>query len=106
MDHELNHFKGENENLRNTNDELRVQMKNLKMKDKLLAQESETAKNKKERNIQVKSKEKDAPVIQTTNECGIEKLMKKKIDDDKATLSEYQRLKSMYDRVQGNSNVE
>ena len=106
MDHELNHFKGENENLRNTNDELRVQMKNLKMKDKLLAQESETAKNKKERNIQVKSKEKDAPVIQTTNECGIEKLMKKKIDDDKATLSEYQRLKNMYDRVQGNSNLD
>ena len=105
VDHELNYFKGENENLRNTNDELRVQMKNLKMKDKLLAQGSETAKNKKERNTQVKSKEKDAPAIQTTDESGIEKLMKKKIDDDKATLSEYQRLKYMYDRVQGNSNV-
>ena len=61
-------------------------MKNLKMKDKLLAQGSETAKNKKERNTQVKSKGKDAPIIQTTDESGIEKLMKKKIDDDKATI--------------------
>ena len=31
----------------------------------------------------------------------IAKLMQKKIDDDKANLSKYQRLKSMYDRVQG-----
>ena len=79
-----------------------MQMKNLKMKDKLLAQDSETAKGKKERKALMKSKEEDASATQATNEGGIEKLMKKKIDDDKATLSEYQRLKSMYDRVQGN----
>lgn len=106
MEHELNHFKGENEHLKNTNGELRVQMKNLKMKDKLLTQDSETAKVKKERKILMKSKEKDACATQATKEGGIEKLMKKKSDDDKATLSEYQRLKSMYDRVQGNSNVQ
>ena len=73
-------------------------MKNLKMKDKLLAQ-SLAAKNKKERNIQVKSKEKDA-LLSKRRTNGYREINEEEDDDDSHV--QYQRLKSMYDRVQGN----
>ena len=70
MDHELNHFKGKMRNLRNTND------KGADEKLSFNSGKSETIKTRR-RNIQVNPKEKDAPVIQTTEQMASEKLMKR-----------------------------
>ncbi len=122
----LNHFKSENENLKNMNNDLKVQLKNIKMKDRLKTQEMETVKeskkNKKNRSVAMSSdnttspnesmpppnsqRKKNNPIKITSakeRDSPIAKLMQKKIDDDKASLSEYKRLKSMYDRVQRGS---
>ena len=103
---ELNHFKSENDHLKNENNDLKVQLKNIKMKDRLLNKEIEAVKDSKEKK---KTKKKVVKVViggdsgkKNKNATSpIAKLMQKKIDDDKANLSKYQRLKSMYDRVQG-----
>ena len=54
-------------------------------------------------NVHGKKDKKKKETLTKEHESPIAKLMQKKIEDDKASLSEYERLKSMYDRVQRGS---